>query len=322
MRDNKKNNDYLEIIHDELEKQREKESKELRSPIYFDHIDNMVDKESVYNTDVSTFGFVNVPRQQDGFGNLSAQTHIGRVPSIFVPALEESSKFYQVSNGFYKMGYYTKEEDDLFCLGLDTLITSVFRKMSADIVSVVVSVFRNGFYNHIAPFYKGSDTILNKVGIENICRTQNYYTHAILERLMLAKNKEEYARFNATQALEQSKFRIGLLDNIASAYHELIISLLNNLYYEDRKNNTLFDMNGYIKYITSDKWGDCAKNENVVDNYYSFAYATMSTIARKDCEIIREAISLVIMNGYGYLSSCLFENGGTIAKVSLDQDKE
>ena len=118
-----------------------KESNQLRSPIYFTHIDNVISGKKYFGEEPN--GFVDVPLQQDGFGNLDAKTHIGRVHSMFEPALDQAATIYGMGTRLDEMGFYVDKAGDLLEAGINSMVTSVFRKMSADFISLISSVYHN-----------------------------------------------------------------------------------------------------------------------------------------------------------------------------------
>lgn len=278
-----------------------KESNQLRSPIYFTHIDNVISSKEYLGEEPN--GFVDVPMQQDGFGNLDAKTHIGRVHSMFEPALEQATTIYGMGIRLDEMGFYIDKSGDLVESGINSMVSSVFRKMSADFISLISSVYHNGLYNHIAPFYNGTDNVPNRLHhiIDGILRSECGYLQENIINIFSSSDEEIQARYNVVQAFDQGRLSHGALHNIATAYHDFIIDILNNFHPE----NGTFDLKEYVKYITSSKWGDCS-NEHHPDEFYSFAYATLCEIARKDCFILADGLRYIIMDNYAYLSKVLY----------------
>lgn len=310
MRDKRReNNEVLSTFGKEVEKFHDKR---LRSPIYFTNLDNAFTKEDLGHPEL---GFVSVPNQQDGFGNLDAKTHIARVPSVYSNPVTVATNLYDLSAKLSTIGIYDQIPGDILNEGLRLFVSSIFRKMSSDIVSIVGSVYYNGLYNHIAPFYSGTDSVINRViyNIDMICRSESEFTITNLIKLTEAQSDTEFARYNALQALDQNKLSLGLLNNIAATYHDFIIHILNNL----NKEEGFFDLKGYIDYITSNKWGDCA-NEKMADNFYSFAYTTLCAIAQKDCATIADGIQYIIMDAYSYLSKIL----SSVTAISATKDQK
>lgn len=278
-----------------------KESNQLRSPIYFTHIDNVIPSKEYFGEEPN--GFVDVPLQQDGFGNLDAKTHIGRVHSMFEPALDQAATIYGMGTRLDEMGFYIDKAGDLLEAGINSMVTSVFRKMSADFISLISSVYHNGLYNHIAPFYDGRDNVPNRLHhiIDGILISECGYLQENIINIFLSSDEETQARYNVVQAFDQGRLSHIVLHNIASAYHDFIIDILNNFH----PANGIFDLKEYVKYITSSKWGDCS-NEHYPDEFYSFAYATLCEVARKDCFIIADGLKYIIMDNYAYLSKVLY----------------
>lgn len=280
--------------------------KRLRSPIYFTNIDNSFTKEDLGHSEL---GFVNVPKQQDGFGNLDAKSHIARIPSVHNIPINIATSQYEITTKLAVIGIYDDAPRDIVDESLRLFISSVFRKISSDVISIVGSVYYNGLYNHIAPFYNGNDVVINRLlgKVDMICRSESDFTAENLIRLMGSQNDTDFARYNALQSLDQNKLSLGLMNNIAAAYHEFIICILNNLNKEDG----FFDLKAYIEYITSDRWGDCA-NEKAADNFYSFVYSTLCAIAQKDCATISDGIMYIIMDAYSYISKVLSQANAII----------
>ena len=278
-----------------------KEVNQLRSPIYFTHIDNVIPSKEYLGEEPN--GFVDVPLQQDGFGNLDAKTHIGRVHSIFEPALDQATTIYGMGTKLDEMGFYIDKSGDLLESGINSMVTSVFRKMSADFISLISSVYHNGLYNHIAPFYNGTDNVPNRLHhmIDGMLINECRYLQENIYNIFSSSDEETQARYNVVQAFDQGRLSHVLLQNIATAYHNFIIDILNNFHPE----NGTFDLKEYVKYITSSKWGDCS-NERHPDEFYSFAYATLCEVARKDCFIIADGLRYIIMDNYAYLSKVIY----------------
>ena len=278
-----------------------KEVNQLRSPIYFTHIDNVIPSKEYLGEEPN--GFVAVPLQQDGFGNLDAKTHIGRVHSMFEPALEQATTIYGMGIRLDEMGFYIDKAGDLLESGINNMVISVFRKMSADFISLISSVYHNGLYNHIAPFYNGTDNVPNRLHhmIDGMLINECRYLQENIYNIFSSSDEETQARYNVVQAFDQGRLSHVLLQNIATAYHNFIIDILNNFHPE----NGTFDLKEYVKYITSSKWGDCS-NERHPDEFYSFAYATLCEVARKDCFIIADGIRYIIMDNYAYLSKVIY----------------
>ena len=278
-----------------------KEVNQLRSPIYFTHIDNLIPDKEYLGEEPN--GFVAVPLQQDGFGNLDAKTHIGRVHSMFEPALDQATTIYGMGTKLDEMGFYIDKSGDLLESGINSMVISIFRKMSADFISLISSVYHNGLYNHIAPFYNGTDNVPGRLHhiIDGMLINECGYLQENIINIFSSSDEETQARYNVVQAFDQGRLSHGVLHNIATAYHDFIIDILNNFHPE----NGTFDLKEYVKYITSSKWGDCS-NEHHPDEFYSFAYATLCEVARKDCFIIADGISYIIMDNYAYLSKALY----------------
>ena len=278
-----------------------KEINQLRSPIYFTHITNLIPDKEYLGEEPN--GFVDVPLQQDGFGNLDAKTHIGRVHSMFEPALEQATTIYGMGVRLDEMGFYIDKAGDLLEAGINSMVTSVFRKMSADFISLISSVYHNGLYNHIAPFYNGTDNVPSRLHhiIEGVLFSECGYLQENIYTIFSSSDEETQARYNVVQAFDQGRLSHGVLHNIATAYHNFIIDILNNFHPE----NGTFDLKEYVKYITSSKWGDCS-NERHPDEFYSFAYATLCEVARKDCFIVADGIKYIIMDNYAYLSKVIY----------------
>ena len=278
-----------------------KEANQLRSPIYFTHITNLIPDKEYLGEEPN--GFVDVPLQQDGFGNLDAKTHIGRVHSMFEPALDQATTIYGMGIRLDEMGFYIDKSGDLVESGINSMVSSVFRKMSADFISLISSVYHNGLYNHIAPFYNGTDNVPSRLHhiIDGILLSECGYLQENIYNIFSSSDEETQARYNIVQAFDQGRLSHVLLQNIATAYHDFIIDILNNFHPE----NGTFDLKEYVKYITSSKWGDCS-NERHPDEFYSFAYATLCEVARKDCFIVADGIKYIIMDNYAYLSKVLY----------------
>ena len=278
-----------------------KESNQLRSPIYFTHITNLIPDKEYLGEEPN--GFVDVPLQQDGFGNLDAKTHIGRVHSMFEPALEQAGTIYGMGIRLNEMGFYIDKSGDLVESGINSMVSSVFRKMSADFISLISSVYHNGLYNHIAPFYNGTDNVPSRLHhiIDGILRSECGYLQENIYNIFSSSDEETQARYNVVQAFDQGRLSHIILHNIAAAYHDFIIDILNNFH----PANGTFNLKEYVKYITSSKWGDCS-NEHHPDEFYSFAYATLCEVARKDCFIIADGLKYIIMDNYAYLSKVLY----------------
>ena len=278
-----------------------KESNQLRSPIYFTHIDNVISDKKYFGEEPN--GFVDVPLQQDGFGNLDAKTHIGRVHSMFEPALDQAATIYGMGTRLDEMGFYIDKAGDLLESGIISMVTSVFRKMSADFISLISSVYHNGLYNHIAPFYNGTDNVPSRLHhiIDGMLISERGYLQVNIYNIFSSSDEETQARYNVVQAFDQGRLSHIILHNIATVYHDFIIDILNNFH----PANGTFDLKEYVKYITSSKWGDCS-NEHHPDEFYSFAYATLCEIARKDCFIIADGLKYIIMDNYAYLSKVLY----------------
>ena len=278
-----------------------KESNQLRSPIYFTHIDNVIPDKQYFGEEPN--GFVDVPLQQDGFGNLDAKTHIGRVHSMFESALDQAATIYGMGTRLDEMGFYIDKAGDLLESGIISMVTSVFRKMSADFISLISSVYHNGLYNHIAPFYNGTDNVPSRLHhiIDGMLISERGYLQENIYNIFSSSDEETQARYNVVQAFDQGRLSHIILHNIATVYHDFIIDILNNFH----PANGIFDLKEYVKYITSSKWGDCS-NEYYPDEFYSFAYATLCEVARKDCFIIADGLKYIIMDNYAYLSKVLY----------------
>ena len=278
-----------------------KESNQLRSPIYFTHIDNVIPDKQYFGEEPN--GFVDIPLQQDGFGNLDAKSHIGRVHSMFEPALDQAATIYGMGTKLDEMGFYIDKAGDLLESGIISMVTSVFRKMSADFISLISSVYHNGLYNHIAPFYNGTDNVPSRLHhiIDGMLISERGYLQENIYNIFSSSDEETQARYNVVQAFDQGRLSHIILHNIATVYHDFIIDILNNFH----PANGTFDLKEYVKYITSSKWGDCS-NEHHPDEFYSFAYATLCEVARKDCFIIADGLKYIIMDNYAYLSKVLY----------------
>src|SRR5699024_10661870 len=77
--------------------------KRLRSPIYFTNLDNAFTKEDLGHPE---YGFVNVPKQQDGFGNVDAKSHIARVPSVHNVPINIATSQYEITAKLAAIGIY------------------------------------------------------------------------------------------------------------------------------------------------------------------------------------------------------------------------
>lgn len=302
-----KNENKIKIIKPEQLEQHimEQAQKTLRSPIRFENIDTVIeDKNKLGN---NPYGFVAVPPQQDGFGNLECQYHIGRVPSPYELSLAVSSDFFKCSYKVNELGFYESEKEDLLDSGLRSLIASLYLKMTADIISLISSVYYNGLGAHIRPFYKGKDSVLDRVTemINMVCRSEAIIAFDAIKTTITTTDKDVFVNNDIVQAMNQGKLRCTLMDTIVIAYHNFIIQIMNNLYREENP----FDWKAYINHITSNQWGNCSK-ETPADEFFSFAYGTLCTIAKKDCAVIDDGMKYIVMDAYSYLSKELFSVAG------------